>query len=333
MNLHRLSCFALLAAIGFANAAAAETRADEILDRFKNRDATQRNVMVVAHRGAAFREGQEVVAENSIASLNRAVDLGVDMVEIDVRRTKDGVYVVSHDETLDRATNCTGSVEDMAFAEMSDCRLLSGPNRDVTDEAVPTLAYFLKNAKGRIMINLDNKVGAENLPGIYQVVEAEGMTPYVVTTIAANSAEDLAAVNGVMADLPQGVQLMPNVRDDRISGLDHLEMIYGTFPFEVMQGRDTYAGGELTSDGGVLFNADAQALAQKHDVHLWVNTLSFPDQPDMRSGGRGDARAVATGDLDSVYGFWAGQGVTMIQTDEPELAINYLEEKGYRQPY
>lgn len=333
VNLAAVLLIALLAAS--CSSASEKSRADQILDRFKNANDWRNNVMIVAHRGAAFSEGVEVVAENSIASLNRAVDLGVDMVEIDVRKTSDGVFVVSHDETLDRATNCAGVVAETSFADINNCRLLSGPDRKLTDETVPTLAKYLEQARGRIMINLDNKVGAVSLPGIYEVVESVDMTKYVVTTIAANSTEDLDAVSEVIADLPEGVQLLPNLRDDLISGLDHIRMIYDndTFTFDAMAGRDTWSGGPLTTDGSVLFNAEALKLAVANDVHLWVNTLSFPEQPDMRSGGRGDTRAVTTRDFKSVYGFWADLGMTMFQTDEPELAIGWLESNGYRTPY
>lgn len=335
LRLVAASLFATTAiAISAGAVSASVLRADQILDRFRNANAWRDHVIVVAHRGAAFREGVEVVAENSIASLNRAVELGVEMVEIDVRRTSDGVFIVSHDDTLDRATNCSGVVADMTFAAISQCRLLAGPDRIETDETVPSLATFLDAARGKVMINLDNKVGTESLQGIYDVVNGVGMTDYVVTTVGMNTPAQLETAKAEQDALGPDVQLMPNVRDDLISGLDHIQAIYATMPFDVIQGRDTYLGGPLTQDGGVLFNADALALAVAHDVHLWVNTLSTdPAQPDMRAGGRGDVRAVTTGDLDGTYGFWAALGVTMFQTDEPELLIPYLERTGYRVAY
>lgn len=310
------------------------TRADQILERFRDTAAAEGHVLIVAHRGAAFREGEEIVAENSLASLDRAIELGVDMVEIDVRRTSDGVFVVSHDETLDRATDCTGAVEEKTYADISTCRLKSGPARTVTEEVVPSLARFLDEARGRIMINLDNKVGAEALEGIYDVVEEAGMTDHVVTTIRANTPEDVETIAAAQAKLGPDVQLMPNVYDSHVSGIDQVELIHDRLDFEVMQVRNAYKGGPVTTDGGLLLSDTAKQMARENDVHLWINTLSTePDQPDLRAGGRGDVRAVTRGDLDGTYGFWAAQGVTMIQTDEPELAIGYLQDKGLRKPY
>ncbi|MEM2482910.1 MAG: glycerophosphodiester phosphodiesterase family protein, partial [Candidatus Nezhaarchaeales archaeon] len=60
-------------------------------------------VLVIAHRGASAYE-----PENTLRSIKRALNLGADMVEIDVRTTKDGHIVVIHDATVDRTTNGRG---------------------------------------------------------------------------------------------------------------------------------------------------------------------------------------------------------------------------------
>lgn len=61
---------------------------------------TQRRVLNIAHRGAS-----DEVAENTLASLRRAIAHDVDLVEIDVQRTRDGAVVLMHDSTLLRTTN------------------------------------------------------------------------------------------------------------------------------------------------------------------------------------------------------------------------------------
>jgi len=321
---------ALLFAVSSGTAvSAATTRADEILDRFLNANAHRDNVMIVAHRGAAFANGIEVVAENSLASLKRAVDLGVDMVEVDVRKTSDGVYVISHDSTLDRATTCSGAVSATSFADLRSCKLVYGDDRAVTEETIPTLEEYLDAAKGKIMINLDSKLGIEDAEGIFDVVRDAGMVDYSVATIGAHTPEDVAGAVYVQTLLPD-VQLMPNVYDSQISGFEQLPLIYDSLDFDVMQVRNEWRGGPITEDGGILFSDEALALAYENDVHLWINTLG---DDNMRGGGRGDAYARDTGDLDAVYGFWARTGATMYQTDEPEMAIEWLEANGYRTGY
>lgn len=61
---------------------------------------------VVAHRGASTYE-----PENTIKAIEKAIDMGVDAVEVDVRLSKDYMPVVIHDETLNRTTNVSGRVD------------------------------------------------------------------------------------------------------------------------------------------------------------------------------------------------------------------------------
>ena len=68
---------------------------------------------MIAHRG-----GRSLGPENTLYTFRRAVDLGVDVLEMDVHRTKDGQLVVLHDSTLDRTTNGTGPVDSYTLAEL-----------------------------------------------------------------------------------------------------------------------------------------------------------------------------------------------------------------------
>ena len=64
-------------------------------------------VLVVAHRG-----NWSIAPENSLAAIDSAIRMKVDIVEIDIRKTKDGQLVLMHDDTVDRTTNGTGKVKD-----------------------------------------------------------------------------------------------------------------------------------------------------------------------------------------------------------------------------
>ena len=72
-----------------------------------------KNIMLVAgHRGA-----RRIRPENTMTAFNYAIDLGVDMVETDIRQTKDGQLVLMHDARVDRTTDGSGLVRDHTFAE------------------------------------------------------------------------------------------------------------------------------------------------------------------------------------------------------------------------
>jgi glycerophosphoryl diester phosphodiesterase len=64
--------------------------------------------LVIAHQG-----GDDLWPGNTMFAFQNAVDLGVDVLEMDLHITKDGVLVLMHDETIDRTTDGTGEVEAM----------------------------------------------------------------------------------------------------------------------------------------------------------------------------------------------------------------------------
>lgn len=71
------------------------------------------DVLVIAHQG-----GDEVWPGNTMFAFQNAVDIGVDVLEMDLHITKDNVLVLMHDETIDRTTNGTGEIESMTIDEL-----------------------------------------------------------------------------------------------------------------------------------------------------------------------------------------------------------------------
>lgn len=132
----------------------------EILKSFK--EPGNSIVMIAAHRGAHLED-----PENSMAAFRKSVELGIDIIELDVRCTKDGVLVLVHDKTVDRTTNGKGNVKDLTFEEIRKLRLKH--NGQLTEEVVPTLEEALSFAKGKIMIDLDIKA-ADCIESIMETV-------------------------------------------------------------------------------------------------------------------------------------------------------------------
>jgi glycerophosphoryl diester phosphodiesterase len=111
---------------------------------------------IVGHRGAPRQ-----APENTLLSFKRAIDIGVDWIEFDLRETRDGVLVVIHDDTVDRTTNGTGKVRDMTFEELEGLDAGDG-------QRIPSLAEVIALAKGRAGMDMEIKV-----PGIEEdVVDA-----------------------------------------------------------------------------------------------------------------------------------------------------------------
>jgi glycerophosphoryl diester phosphodiesterase len=104
-------------------------------------------VLIIGHRGAAA-----VAPENTLSAISRAIEIGVDAVEVDVRMTKDEQVVVIHDEAVDRTTNGTGRVEELHLHEIK--RLDAGRG-----ECVPTLEEVFDFVGNRVRIFVELKEG------------------------------------------------------------------------------------------------------------------------------------------------------------------------------
>jgi glycerophosphoryl diester phosphodiesterase len=88
-------------------------------------------MMIMGHRGAAALE-----PENTLLSITRAMEIGVNAVEIDVRLSKDKELVVIHDSTVDRTTNGAGPVSRFALDEIKELDAGKGETIPTLDEVV-----------------------------------------------------------------------------------------------------------------------------------------------------------------------------------------------------
>jgi glycerophosphoryl diester phosphodiesterase len=107
---------------------------------------------IVAHRGAS-----STMPENTLGSFEEAVRLGARIVEFDVRLARDGVPVVMHDPRVERTTDGTGAVHELASTELA---ALDAGSPDAP-ERVPTLGDVLDLLSGRAGVAIEIK----NLPG------------------------------------------------------------------------------------------------------------------------------------------------------------------------
>jgi len=110
--------------------------------------------MVIAHRGFSGE-----APENTLAAFKKAIDLGSDMMELDVHFSKDGQVVVIHDDHLERTTNGRGKVADLTLQELKKLDAGSWLGSAFSGEQIPTLQEVLELAKGNILVNIEIKNG------------------------------------------------------------------------------------------------------------------------------------------------------------------------------
>jgi len=133
-----------------------------------------RKPIVVAHRGASGE-----CPENALAAFRRAIELGADFFETDVRLSRDGVPVLMHDAAVDRTTDGTGPIAGLSLEEIKRLDAGSWKAPQFAGERVPTLAEALDLARGRIRVNIEIKDPAAAEP-VVVAVHAAAMDNQVV---------------------------------------------------------------------------------------------------------------------------------------------------------
>ncbi|MHA3963430.1 MAG: glycerophosphodiester phosphodiesterase [Candidatus Thorarchaeota archaeon SMTZ1-45] len=102
--------------------------------------------IIIAHRGASGH-----APENTLLSFRKALDLGAQMIELDVRESLDGELICIHDSTVDRTTNGSGEVHALTYKELQNLDAGEG-------ECIPRLDDVLKFASGKLHVNIELKV-------------------------------------------------------------------------------------------------------------------------------------------------------------------------------
>ena len=287
----------LLLALLIAGQAWAENFAEKVR---RNLYENPRYVVVVAHRGD-WRNSPE----NSLQAFQNCIDMGVDMVEIDVRRTSDGVLVVMHDNTLDRCSNGKGKISDHTYAELQKLNLKS-QHGVTTRHKIPTLEETLNLCKDKILINVDK--GYDYFQEVLQLTEKTGTTQQVIIK-SGKMPEQVLAEN---ADVIKKAIYMPIISLDGKNAAMQVEENLKLNPVAIECCFKKYS-----PQVGSLLQRIRQA-----GVKVWINSL-WPSLCD----GHDDDRAVEMNEPDESWGWILDRGATLIQTDRPKELIQYLKKR------
>jgi glycerophosphoryl diester phosphodiesterase len=118
-------------------------------------------VLNIAHRGASGH-----APENTLAAVQRAVELGADAVELDFHQTADGRLIALHDFSLKRTTGVPGMAGSLRLKEIKALDAGSWWDRTFRKERIPTLEEVLETCRNRILLHLELKMGSSLYPGI-----------------------------------------------------------------------------------------------------------------------------------------------------------------------
>ncbi|MCK0161537.1 glycerophosphodiester phosphodiesterase [Allomuricauda sp. F6463D] len=151
-------------------------------------EMTKSKLLVIGHRGAMGHE-----TENTLASVQKALDLGVDMIEIDVFKIKSGEIAVFHDTTIDRLANSSGNIEEYDILQLRELTLEGG-------HKIPMLQSVLKLINNQVVLNIELK-GDGTADKVNQIVnyyvETQGWTldNFVISSFKWDELKDMRNLN------------------------------------------------------------------------------------------------------------------------------------------
>lgn len=274
------------------------TRAEKIRTQLLTCDES--SVIVVAHR-ADWRS----FPENSLEAIQSSIDMGVDMLELDVQRTKDGVLILMHDHKLDRTTTGQGNIAETTWEEISKLNLKDHKG-EVTGYKVPKLEDALLLCKDRIMINLDK--ADRYFDEVFALLDKTG-TGNLIVMKGGQPADQVREKFGKYLDR---VIYMPIVTiNDEASEETINAFMEDMKPvaFELC-----YSNAESPVPAKLKTSLKGRSL-------LWYNTL----WASLCAGHHDD---LAVEDPDGTYGFMIDSlGARILQTDRPQFMLEYLRSR------
>ena len=108
----------------------------------------------IAHRGAS---GEGLAPENTLAAFEKAIEIGCDIIEIDIHLTADNRVVVIHDRAVDRTTDGSGPVDTMTFDEIKELSAGRWFGKQFAKERIPTLEETLDLVGWRTLLLIEAK--------------------------------------------------------------------------------------------------------------------------------------------------------------------------------
>jgi glycerophosphoryl diester phosphodiesterase len=280
-------------------------------------DPHSKYVVVACHRGD-WRN----FPENSIPAIESIIRMGADMMELDLKMTKDSVLVLSHDHDVKRCTNFksvfkddpekSAKVKDLTYEEIQMLSLKRAHGVAIDTLHMPTLREALLCCKDRICVNVDQ--GYQYYDQVLAISEELGVTDQLLI----KGKKPIEVVAAHEAKYEHNMMYMPivDIQKEKGKALFNSYLEQGVVPL-------AYEVCWSSNDDGAFLDACKAIINQGSKV--WVNTI----WASLCGGdGNDDDAAFQADDPGEVYQQYLDAGVSMMQTDRPELLVNWLKKKG-----
>lgn len=271
---------------------------NEIIDQMNN--PSEDYVLVASHRG-----NWQVAPENSLESIQSCIDLGVDIVEIDLRRTMDGHLILMHDSDLNRTTNGSGDVSSKTLAEIKQL-FLKDRFGNITNYRVPTLVETMQLTDGKIVVMVDK--ANDFFDEVNAILESTGT---VNQSLFIEPYQYNEAISNMSQSLFNKSLYVPRIKENVDNKLGYI------MPFINNDAANAFEIRFSSVDSHTL---NVIPLMEDSGISIWMTALSS----DMVAGFT-DQTSLINPDLG--WGKCVEMGANIIMTDYPENIINYLKSK------
>ncbi|WP_420642223.1 glycerophosphodiester phosphodiesterase [Candidatus Leptofilum sp.] len=260
----------------------------------------QDGVMVIAHQG-----GEWLRPSNTLAAFDHAVELGVDVLEMDIHQTKDGVIVLMHDDTVDRTTDGRGTINEMSFAEI---RALDAGHYWTDDDG----ATYPYRGQGIQVPTLEEIF--QNYPNMRMNIEIKQETPSMVRPFCQlirdyNMEEKILVATFHQATVEEFREVCPHVITSMVE--PEIQLFFGlntVFLGALFQAPGTAFQVPRTSSLPIIGEVDVLTerfirVANSHNIQVHAWTINDPAEMERL----------------------IGLGVNGIITDRPDLLLEVIK--------
>ena len=272
--------------------------------KFDLRETACDHRIIVAHRGVF---GGNIPC-NTIPSYETALLQGADMIETDLDMTGDGKLVIFHPKMEKRFLGYDGSINAIPWEEVKELRYVNYDG-NATQFGLVTFDELLERFKGRCYINIDKFWGHPE--EIYREVKRHGMVDQVLVKSSPNE-----KVLQVMEELAPEMAFMPIVKNEH------------PWHEEILRRNINYVGVEalFTTEDSPLAGEEFQKKMHATGQLTWVNSIVY-NYKDVLAAGHCDDSALSV-NREYGWGWLVDRGFDMIQTDWPQLLVEFLKETG-----
>jgi len=222
----------------------AQAQLSEIKVRMDHPDS----LVIASHRAA-----HAVYPENSLAAIREAIRLGVDIIEIDVKVSSDGVPVLLHDATVNRtAVSARGPLETMTAEQIKKVKLKNTDGTE-SDQYIPTLREALELAKGKVYVDLDLKT--EKVQYLVPIIQELDMADQVFFFDS-----DWDVLDHVRSLMPEA-QLMPR-----------------TYSVEDIYAAEKRFAPAMVHIDPSFYTSKTMKVCRKFGMKTWINSLGDLDR-------------------------------------------------------